>query len=517
MCAEPDVKNDPERRSEPVGTSRRTLLMTFRSGAAIAAASLLFQLMMLPIILGALGSGLYGAWAALLAIVAVGSLTDVGVKLEISRRVAAAHGRGDQAAAIQAVHEGTTIVVWVALLVSGAGLIGTPLLTPLILPDGVPGLSESEIHWLLRILLIAMALNVTLGAYFGSLKGLQRNDIESLALLVSLPVNATVTGLGLWWGLGVWSLLWAFVLGNASAHLVQWISLRRIMPSLTFRLRWLSRRDAAAYVTMSGLALLSQVSDVVDSQWDKLVLARYVGVEAVTVFHVGTTLVRQAKLLTLLPLTPLLVLIAELRTTEPLRATELQRVLMKTCAIVTAVIMGGLFVFLPSFTELWLGSDYRTAGEVGRVFVVAVVITMLSAPAALQAFAEGRHRLAAASAAANMAVNAVLSLVLTIHVGLYGAVYGSIGGSIAGTTLLLMLMRRRSERWVPPPLAALVATAGAVSMILFMGFDDFDSWLTFFPAAGAFTVAVVVVGTRLEGLSLRSLLSSTRWWTFRSA
>ena len=50
-----------------------------------------------PIVLGRVGTGDYGAWATISSVLAVGALADAGLRTEIVRRVGVAHGRGSDA------------------------------------------------------------------------------------------------------------------------------------------------------------------------------------------------------------------------------------------------------------------------------------------------------------------------------------------------------------------------------------------------------------------------------------
>jgi O-antigen/teichoic acid export membrane protein len=503
------VKDAQAPGTESFGTSRRTLLMSFRGGAATAVLSLAFNLALLPIVLGTLGSRTYGAWAAVVALIAVGSLADVGVRTEVVRRVATANGRVDMPGLVRTAHEGVTIMLVVVLPVTAAGLLVTPSISSAIFPEGVPGYTADEIHLLMRILLVAMALNLVLGAFFASLKGVQRGDIEAKAQMLALPINAAVTVLAIWAGWGLWALVVAYLAGSFTVHIAQWFALRRILPRLTLRLVRLTPTAAAAYLSLSGLALLSQVGDVLDSQWDKLVLARYVGVEAVTAFHVGTTLVLQAKALALLPLAPLMVAIAELQGSDPRRSGELQRNLMKMGMVAASVVLGGVFIFAPSFIELWLGGNYDSSGDVARVFTLAVLLNLISAPIAFQAFAEGLHRVAALAAATNILVNAILSLIWTIQIGLLGAVYGSVAGNLVGTLLFLVIVRRRVQQWNPPPMMAVLVTTGLVALMVSAGWDAFQSWWTLGTSICGFAIVVAVCGAIAERLPVRALLRGT--------
>jgi hypothetical protein len=73
------------------------------------------------------------------------------------------------------------------------------------------------------------------------------------------------------------------------------VGTRRVVPELRLRMAPIRGTAWRGLIALSGMALLSQISDVVDSQWDKVLLSRYVGSTAVAGFQVGTSLALQAK------------------------------------------------------------------------------------------------------------------------------------------------------------------------------------------------------------------------------
>lgn len=492
-----------------LGTSRRNLLLTFRGSAGAAVVAFAFNLAILPFVLHRLGSTLYGVWATVATLLAVGGLADAGIRTEIVRRVAAAQGRDDEEELVAAVHQGVTLLAALAGGVFLLGMAGAPLIRAFAFPHGVPGYATSEVELLIRATLALLLLTLVGNAYFGVLRGVQRGDVETAAQMLAFPVGAvlTVVGVAVGWG------LWALFVGSAAQILVtfavEWRGARRLVPALRPRLTRLARGATKAYLALSGLALLSQVSDVVDSQWDRLVLSHFVGSGAVTSFQVGTSLVLQGKALALLPLAPLLVVIAELRHRDDDRLESLYRLLAKASFVLGAVILSGVFVFAPAFLRLWLGSQGAGAGGAARLFAVAAALNLVSAPLAFRAFGEGWHAVAAASAVFNMVLNGVMSLVLTIAIGLNGALYGSIIGTGVGVGALVVLMRRRlGPRWVGPPLGALtLGVAGAAAMVL-LGLDQPGSWPTLASEAAGFAILVGVASTAVERLSAASLLSA---------
>jgi O-antigen/teichoic acid export membrane protein len=254
------------------------------------------------------------------------------------------------------------------------------------------------------------------------------------------------------------------------------------------------------------MALLSQISDVVDSQWDKVLLSRYVGSTAVAGFQVGTTLALQAKALALLPAAPLLVAIAELRHRDPERSRHVLSVLSSATFAIGAVALSGLVVFAPPFLRLWLGQELPSAVTSARLFTIAVGLNLLAAPLAYRALGEMRHRLTAIASFTNIGVNAVLSWALTIAIGLRGPLYGSIAGNAIGTALFFFLMRRalgpewRWPSWRAPVLAVLAAGVGIA-----IGLDEITSWPLLLVAGVAFTALVGTAACLCERVPLREL------------
>jgi O-antigen/teichoic acid export membrane protein len=506
------LRDVPTDGSRGHGTSRETVSLAIRSGALGSLATLAFNLFILPFVLKQLGENLYGAWIALAALVAVGSLADAGIRTEVARRTASGYGEGDTDAMYRAAKMGTTVMCLTVAPILLIGIALTPVLSHLILPEGVPGYRDVEVNSLLRVMLSAMAINLVLSAFFAVLRGIQRSDVEVLGQVLGLPAQGATLIVGITVGWGLWALVWAQCAGMGVSLAFQAVGLRRLAPWLRLRIGRTSLASIGSYLSLSGLALISQIGDIFDSQWDKLVISRYVDSVSVTAFHVGTMLVLQSKAVALLPMAPLLAGIAELRVKRQAEARALQTQLMKAGSVTGSVILGVVFTFAPSFIVLWLGEDYAAAGTVARIFVVAVGLNLLSAPIAFQAFAEGAHRVAAGAALMNIVVNAVASLVLTIQVGLYGALIGSVIGNLVGTSVFLVVAKRRLSTWVAPPVLAPVFTIVVVSGLVLTGVDSIRS-VPLLAVAGVLVTSILALGcARAERQSLRTIIAIIGRW-----
>jgi O-antigen/teichoic acid export membrane protein len=444
-------------------------------GAAAAVVGFLTNVLLLPWVLGSVGADTYGGWAGIAAILAVLTLTDVGFRTEVVRRVATAHGMESPADATRSARVGLTLTILASAPIFLAAVVAAPQITGFLFPRSEPTAPPDTIL-LVRLMVTWTWVTVVCNAFLAALKGLQRSDVEARAQIVAVPLSAATTVLCIRGGADLWSFGAALVVSTAVPLAAQWVSLRRLAPHIVPRPARTSRAEVSSFVGLAGLAALSQVTEILDSQWDKLVVAHLVGPEAVASLHIGTSIALQGKVVALLPLLPLMVAVAELRRSFPMAAVDVQRGLMRSGAVMAAITTGALFVFGPSYIELWLGNDAGAAGDVARWFAVAVALNLVSAPVAFQAIAEGHHRLAAAGSLANGLSNAVASLVLTLHLGVLGAVYGSIIGNAIGSALFLVLARRHLTVWVSPPLAPPFVASLVVACLTLTGLDRFASW-----------------------------------------
>ena len=293
---------------------------------------------------------------------------------------------------------------------------------------------------------------------------------------------------------------------------IQAVGVRRILPGLRFKVRAVPVTAVRSMVALSGMALVSQLSDVVDSQWDKVMLSRYVGSAAVAGFQIGTTLTLQAKAVALLPVVPLLVGDRGAPQARPRcgpsgcstcsgpRRSHSARSCSRRLSCSP----------LRSFVS---GSTGPMPGAVisAQLFAVAVACNLLAAPLAYRALGESRHRLTAIASMANIAVNAILSYALTVTIGLRGPLYGSIVGNAIGTAVFFVMMRRAlGTEWRAPswraPLIGVVAALGGLAL----GLDAVSTWPMLIVGAGAFAALVGVAAIAAERLPWRDLLARQR-------
>lgn len=499
--------SDAATRDGRVGTSARTVAMALRSSAVRLAVEVPMILVLLPFVLAQVTTERYGLWATFASLLTLGGLLDAGIRIEITRRVGSAHGGGDPVALQRAVSEGITLLL---ALAAGVVVVGTaigPLLLSLTFPDGAP----VSLPALYAAVLGLLVVSVLSGALFGLLRGLQRPDVEAYGAIAGLLTTAVTSVVLLLAGLGVWALYGTALAAYLVRVAVQYAGVRRLAPDVRLRPARLQRGGRRATAQLTGLALLTQVPEVVNAQWDKLVLSRYTGSGGVAQYELGSSLGLQSRALALLPLLPLLAAMSELRVRDAVGRDELFERLSRISAAVGAVVLLGVVALAPAFFRVWLGDDYSDAAAVARVVAAGMLVGLVGAPWVAYALAERWHDAPAASAVVLIAVNAVVTVILVPRVGLLGAATGSVAGNVVAVTLLWAVVRRRARRpWLRPATRPVLLTALVCAGALLLGSADVASRLGFVGATAAFLAVVLVLLHTSGDLRLREVADLVR-------
>lgn len=479
------------------GSSKETVIRALTRGGLEYVVRLGLGFVMVPLVLGHVGPEQFGVWAVVSSVLTIGGLADLGIRTEITRRVASAWGSGDRRAAVRAAHEGTAILAVTGIAVALAGVVLAPDVARWSFPRGVAGISQSEIVALLRASAFLVGFGLVADGYFSALRGVQRSDLESLCRVLGEVAGSLVTILWVLAGGGLWAVLTGLAVQLAVDYGARFVALRKVVPELGLRLA--GPRGLRIWVAAVGLLTISQVADVIDTQWDKLVLSRYVGSAAAAAYNVGTTLPMQAKVLVVIPLVPLLTAAAEMARPDGPRFRAMYDALGSASYTLAGIALGAVAVFGPAFLNLWIGEGRLPgAGLAAELSVVAVSLNILTGPLTMLVVGLGRARLSATSAASNLVVNGVGSVLLTIHIGFRGALYGSILGNLVGLVVLVVGARRAALLNVPPLRCGLAA--GAISLVAWVaGVGRSSGWGSLVVGATAFLAVQVVVVLLVAG------------------
>jgi O-antigen/teichoic acid export membrane protein len=396
----------------------------------------------------------YREWVALLAWATLVGLLELGMSTEVTRRKAS--DAADDIART-AVH---LLAAVGAIVVATVAVFRGPLSHALV---SHPSAAFQRALVLITIVAVGQVVS---GIWGGSLRGAQRGDVAevirtcaaavgALAALCVLAAQRPVDGLPVAIGVEV-----------LCAGLATRLALARYAPGPGSRERT-SARELIAFSVASALLALSQLSAVVDTEFDKIVLAHARSAAELVSYNVTATTATQLRILVGTMMVPLLAAVARLGDGE---ASD--RIWAPTTTFLTMVgtaalgVLAALSPWCASFLDGGRGSATAPA-LAGNCLAAAV--NLAAAGAAFRAVAAGDLRPTALASALNIVLNASVAVVLTPRFGLVAAVGGSVVANAAATVWFLIALRPhpRYAFDLRPSMVvgsvAIVATGGALA------------------------------------------------------
>ena len=488
----------------------RTLALNTLHAASGRVAAVVVWLFFTPMILRGLGAQGFGVWALFFALTGQLAALDFGLVQGTLRHVAAARERGDHeeagAFATLALMGYVALgLVWLIVLATLAG----PILDWLRIPAEQLDAARFALWLGAAVFVIAGFANVTMAIAQAS----GRFDIANGVTLVLTAQQAIGIPLMLAHHYGLRGLVVnvavAWTLGLALGLI--------LLPFAAPGFRWASPTRSLRHfreaMRFGGPMQLTSILWTLNLQVDKLLLARYVSLAAVTTYELGSRVALSAFTFPQLLLAAVLPTAAALHARD--HATRLRelhdrvgRYVLTAVALTAAILIGSASrIYLT-----WLGPGHADAAMVLRWLAVASALLLTAGTGSVVARGIGRTDLETWYHVIGLGVHLTLSLLLLPRIGLLGALIGSTAGNLAGTLLFITLIAR-AMKWpsfellFPPHVVPLIAAAAGALAALAL-----DRVLPYSTGIVAWLMlALVVVAAGSVGLAVSLMTRYIGW------
>ena len=419
-----------------------------------------------PLLLGGLGKEVYGVWVVVDAVGRTVSLLDFGFGTSFVKHVAEYDARGDRAGVNAVFSAGLLFYTGVALLLASAALLAVePLLTIFSIPEAL----RPEARMALRIAIAASGCANFMAVHQSIINGLQRMEITnaimvgiSLAFLVGCVI-VVQGGYGVT-GIAVSQLVTQVIGIAASMHFA-----RRVEPSLRFSVEGI--RQKGRHLFYFGLNVhLSNVAAIVNANFDKFLLSRWLGATQVAYYDVGTRAPATARSFAMVMLATLTPAASEVETRHgPEGFYALYERASRYVALVAFPLFIGVAVASRPLIEAWIGTGYEAAISVLAILCVGYLCSSFAG--AVSPFAQGMGwpQCQRNAETLSLAVNVVASAGLLLQFGFLGAPIGtSIAMTVASAYYLYSFHQKLDRPLLPflrrtalKPVACSILAAGA--------------------------------------------------------
>jgi O-antigen/teichoic acid export membrane protein len=432
------------------------------------------QLVMIPLLLGRLGSETYGLYAALTSVVGYFTLLTFGSSLTVPRFVADHAARGEGEALNRFVS--TYLVLYLAVALGGivAGFALAPLLESALI---VPTHLREVVAPAWRLVVAGWAAGLGAGFLQALLTGLGEVHLSNLAASARTALNLACAASILFAGGRLEALLAGLLAAAVLSGMGVFILVRTIHPEIHITpalAGWSTLRRSghpAAYF------FLMQIAALVVMGTDNIVISVFVGVRSVAAYAVAFQLYALAIAALWSGVDVLLPFFARWGAQDDadrLRTSYLHATKFAFAGTVLAAIL--LAAYGRSAIGWWVGSSLFVGNRVVWVFCLMLLIATPIHTAALVLAGLGRHRPAAIGGGIEAVLNLALSIVLVRPLGVFGVALGTLLAGIA------------TNGWIAPRAACrelrILPSSYAVRTIL----------PSLAPAVAAVTVTLLLIG-----------------------
>ncbi|HWH14650.1 MAG TPA: oligosaccharide flippase family protein [Miltoncostaeaceae bacterium] len=468
------------------------------SNYAGQATILLTWFFLTPFLLDQLGSDVYALFVLATALMGYGSLLDLGLTSSVVRFVAELHARGETAALRDTVATGFVLSTLLGVATFAAGAVVAPLAPVLF---AVPDDQRAVTTQLVLLTAVSAGLVFPTGTLFAVLRGLQRFDLVNAVSIVATLLTAAATVVALLLGGGV---LWVVGVGipiSIAMQVPAYLAVRRAAPGLRLGQGRPRRHLVGRLVSFGWAVLVVQGASQIKTRTDEIVIAVFLPVARVTPYALARRVAEAPQILTYQFVRVLMPLSAELGARD--ERDRLRRVLLTgtRLTLVAYLLLGtGVMALAGPFLAAWVGEEFRSAGVIMVLLVLAGVVDTAVWPAASVLQGISRHRPLALFAVVGALLNLGVSVVLIHPYGPTGVALGTLVAATVETLVLVVPYALRvaevsvtallREAVWPALLPAVPAAAAALGLRAALAPESLLAVLAVGAAAGAVYVVV---------------------------
>jgi O-antigen/teichoic acid export membrane protein len=391
-----------------------------------------------PFLLRHVGGTGFGIWAVLLSLNGLTALADLGITGTLTKHVSEHYTRQDYENLNRVMNAGILMFSAIAAVsVLAVNLAAGFLISAFFRQSSLP---IWQLQHAIRLLSIAIALNLLAFPFASVMSGLQRLDLTNLLWALNAIFTAVAAAVFVAMGKGIPGLVDAIVLTSGILFTLNVILAWRLLPELRIRPDLVRLNDIKALSAFSLQVYVVQVASTVYFHTEKLLLAHFTGPTPVAWYEIGNDLALKIRNAPALLMTPLMPAASELEARgDQARASELYYRTHKYLAFIGVATFTLVALLAHRFIELWLGPGFSAAARALIVLTGVQIANLAGSPALLILVGRGTLRPAVRFALVGMLGTLILSTILISRWGFAGALYGT-AVSVLGAAAYLIWM-----------------------------------------------------------------------------
>ncbi|OED44170.1 hypothetical protein AB833_02085 [Chromatiales bacterium (ex Bugula neritina AB1)] len=397
----------------------KTLTKNIFSNYVGIAGSILIAFLLSPFLVHTLGDTKYGVWSVVSALTGYMALLDLGISSAIAKYVAKHKALNDYKSLNTVLASGLVIMLAVGSLL----VIASPLIADLMVSffDFEGELGEN-VHLLILIASVDIAIFVTTGILVGSMYGFQRHEIINGVNLSITLLNACFFYVVLRNGYDLVAMGVVNLVGNVIAAVIFIIALRKIEPKASLDIRNAEKPVVRTIFTYSKYTFLSMLAMQLVYYSDAFVIGFFMSAAAITYYTIPWSLSEYTNKLIHAIAETFVPVFSEQEATQGNKAIYDTYISgTKFMLMISNLLCIGMLVMGDYFVGLWMGEKYAVACS--AVLSIMFFTQLIKGPQLLSysiLLGTANHRRFSQYNFAFSVLNLILSIIFIQRYGLIG-------------------------------------------------------------------------------------------------
>ena len=312
-----------------------------------------------PFLLRHVGTAGFGIWAVLLSFNGLTALADFGVMGTLTKHVSQHYTHRDYVSLNRVINAGIVMFSIIAAVCVVIMNVASGFLISVFFREA--SLPVLQIQESIRLLSVAIALNLLVFPFSSVISGLQRLDLTNLLWGLNAVITAVTAAIFVELGKGIPGLVDAIVLTSGVILFLNLILAWRLLPNLRFNPSLVRMADIKALSAFSLQVYVVQIATTVYFHTEKLLLAHFAGPTPVGWYEIANDLALKLSNAPALLMTPLMPAAAELEArNDDARTSELYYRAHKYLACIGIALFTVVGLMAHRFVDLWLGPGFLT-------------------------------------------------------------------------------------------------------------------------------------------------------------
>ena len=371
-----------------------------------------------------LGKQEFGIWALVGVISSYAQLSDFGITESLIKFMAEYEARKDSRRLNQLINTSLVVYLALSLLCCSLFVMILPYITDRIL--NIPPQLQAKANYVFTIAIILFFANMVMGVFGSLIIGFQRMGYSSLIGLVSTVITACGTIAFISQGYGLAGLIYNNAIVTLFVIFFNVFAAKRLFPALCVNpFSYFSREILKKIFSFSWKVQVSNLTQLMVYQLDRVLLSHYVGLEAVSYYEIANRIATQARGFIASIFAPMTPAASALQANEHTdKIAGLYRRSYKYMAIAAVPFMTLLISLAHPFIKTWMGPGYETSAITMQLLLAAYMLTLFTAPGSYILSGINKPQIGMQSSLLAGVTNVFVCLSLVQLIGFYGVVIG---------------------------------------------------------------------------------------------